>query len=145
MQILPVKAGAEIITGKKVSSIDIQNGVATGVTLADGSQVKAKAVVVNADPFRMQSMIGADNLPASYNARIENYKRPGSTFKVNLALKGLPKFTCLPEDRGQYGTTIHLLPDEKDVMQSLEEGFNAVKEGKLYPFPNNRMVHTYNG
>jgi phytoene dehydrogenase-like protein len=129
------KAGAEIITAKKVSSIDVRDGAATGVTLVDGSRVKAKAVVVNADPFRLQNLIGTEHLPASYNERIENYKRPGSTFKVNLALKGLPKFTCLPEDRGQYGTTIHLLPDEKDVMQSLKDGFNAVKEGKLYPFP----------
>ncbi|MEO8765611.1 MAG: NAD(P)/FAD-dependent oxidoreductase [Ginsengibacter sp.] len=130
-----LKAGAKIITGKKVSSIDVQGGVATGVTLTNGSQIQAKAVVVNADPFRMQLLIGAGHLPASYNARIENYKRPGSTFKVNLALKGLPKFTCLPEDRGQYGSTIHLLPDEQDVMQSLAEAFSAVKEGRLYPFP----------
>lgn len=129
------KAGATILTGKKVSAINIQHNVASGVTLDDGTTINAKAVVVNADPFRMQSLIGTGNLPASYNSRIENYKRPGSTFKVNLALKGLPKFTCLPEDRGQYGTTIHLLPDEKDVMQSLKDGFNATKEGKLNPFP----------
>ena len=129
------KAGAEIITGKKVTRIDIQGGVARGVTLVDGSTVQAKAVVVNADPFRLQALAGTDHLPASYNSRIENYRRPGSTFKVNLALKGLPKFTCLSEDRGQYGTTIHLLPDEQEVVQSLREGFNAVKEGKLYPFP----------
>ncbi len=137
------KAGAEIITGKKVSSINIRDGVATGVTLADESQVQAKAVVVNADPFRLQSLIGTDHLPASYKARIENYKRPGSTFKVNLALKGLPKFTCLSEDLGQYGTTIHLLPDEQDVMQSLKEAFQAVKEGRLYPFPSIEWyIHT---
>lgn len=129
------KAGAEIITGKKVSKIDVQSGVAKGVTLVDGTQVQAKAVVVNADPFRLQALIGTDHLPASYNSRIENYRRPGSTFKVNLALKGLPKFTCLREDHGQYGTTIHLLPDEQDVIQSLKEGFDAVKEGRLYPFP----------
>jgi phytoene dehydrogenase-like protein len=129
------KAGAEIITGKKVKSIDVTNGVATGVTLVDGSQMKAKAVVVNADPFRLQSLIGMDHLPESYNSRINNYKRPGSTFKVNLALKGLPKFTCLSDDHGQYSSTIHLLPDEQDVMQSLTDGFNAVKEGKLTPFP----------
>ena len=40
-----------------------------------------------------------------------------------MALKGLPKFTCLPEDKGQYGPTIHLLPDEKDVMRQIKEGF----------------------
>src|SRR5690348_4964246 len=115
------KAGARILTGNKVASIDIQGGIAQGVTLADGTAIKAKAVVVNADPFRLQSMIGRENLPASYTAQIENYRRPGSTFKVNLALKGLPKFTCLPEDRGQYGTTIHLLPEEQEVMQCLRD------------------------
>ncbi len=129
------KSGAEIITGKKVSSIDVQGNTASGVTFEDGSQIHARAVVVNADPFRMQALIGTDKLPSAYNSRIDNYKRPGSTFKVNLALKGLPKFTCLPEDRGQYGTTIHLLPDEQDVIQTLRDGFDAVKAGKLYPFP----------
>ncbi len=70
------KSGAEIITGKKVSTINVQGGVVRGVTLVDGSQVQAKAVVVNADPFRLQVLIGADHLPASYNSRIENYRRP---------------------------------------------------------------------
>lgn len=129
------KAGAEIITGQKVSAINVQHNSTTGITLADGTEVKAKAVVVNADPFRLQSLIGVNNLPAAYKERVDNYSRPGSTFKVNLALKGLPKFTCLPEDRGQYSTTIHLLPEEAEVLQSLTDGFNAVKEGRLYPFP----------
>jgi phytoene dehydrogenase-like protein len=55
--------------------------------------------------------------------------------KVNLALKGLPTFTCLPENRGQYGPTIHLLPDEDVVMRSLVESFRAVQNGELPDFP----------
>jgi len=50
-------------------------------------------------------------------------------------LRGLPRFTCLPEDRGQFGTTIHLLPEEKNVIQGLLDGFAAVKAGKLADFP----------
>ena len=92
-------------------------------------------VVVNADPFRMQQLIGRSHLPEQYNRRIDGYRLPGSTFKVNLALKGLPKFNCLPEDRGQFGTTIHLLPDEHEVLQRLRDGFRMVGEGKLDPFP----------
>jgi phytoene dehydrogenase-like protein len=91
--------------------------------------------VVNADPFKMRDMIGRDHLPKVYNDRIDSYRKPGSTMKVNLALKGLPKFTCLPEDRGQFGPTIHLLPDEKEVMQHIRDGFNAVSNGQLDPFP----------
>jgi hypothetical protein len=55
--------------------------------------------------------------------------------QVNLALKGLPRFRCLPEARGQHRTTTHLLPDEQHVMQSLTQGFADVQAGRLPDFP----------
>ena len=78
---------------------------------------------------------GAGNFPEQYNARIDGYKKPGSTFKLNLALKGLPSFSCLPDHAAEYGPTIHLLPDESIVMQSLTDSFRAVQEGRLPEFP----------
>ena len=129
------KHGAKIETGRKISSIVVEGNVAKGVLLEDGTMHRATAVVCNADPFRMRTLIGKDRLPAKYNERLDGYRKDGTTFKVNLALKGLPKFTCLPEDRGQFGPTIHLLPDEKDVMRSLREGFEATQAGKLSEFP----------
>ncbi len=130
------KAGAKIETGRGVERIVIENGVARGVQCKDGTELRARVVVCNADPFRMRELIGAEKLPKEYNQRLDGYKRDGSTFKVNLALKGLPKFTCLKgEDRGQFGPTIHLLPDEKDVMRAMKDSFRMVQEGKLDPFP----------
>ena len=79
--------------------------------------------------------VGRSALPHDYNARIDGYLRDGTTMKINLALKGLPKFTCLPEDKGQYGPTIHLLPEEKDVLGSLQRGFDDVQAGRLPEFP----------
>ena len=129
------KAGATIETNAGVEKILRNGNQATGVLLKDGREIKAKTVVVNADPFRLQTMLGRDELPAEYNKRIDGYRKNGSTMKVNMALKGLPKFTCLPEDRGQFQTTIHLLPEEKDVIQSLKTGFADVQAGKLAEFP----------
>jgi phytoene dehydrogenase-like protein len=128
-------AGATIQTGCKIDRITHTAGVVDGVVLADGSEVAAKVVLVNADPFRMRDLVGAASLPVDYNRRLDNYRRDGSTLKVNLALKGLPRFRCLPEDRGQYGPTIHLLPDEHEVIASLRHGFAEVKAGRLAPFP----------
>src|SRR5260370_18535653 len=88
----------------------------------------ATTVVVNADPFRMRDLAGAQSFPADYNERIDRYRRDGTTMKVNLALKGLPRFTCLPEDRGQFGSTMHLLPDEPEVMGAMREAFAETKE-----------------
>jgi len=40
---------------------------------------------------------------------------------VNLALKGLPVFKCLPQAVGQHRTTTHLLPDEDVVDVSMNQ------------------------
>jgi phytoene dehydrogenase-like protein len=128
-------AGATIETGKKVERILHTAGKIDGVQLADGTEVRAEVVLVNADPFRMRDLVGRRSLPDDYNRRLDGYRRDGSTFKLNLALKGLPRFRCLPEDRGQYGPTIHLLPDEEVVIESLRHGFAEVQAGRLAPFP----------
>jgi phytoene dehydrogenase-like protein len=62
-------------------------------------------------------------------------RRDGSTLKVNMALKGLPKFTCLPEDKGQYGPTIHILPDEHEVIAKMREAHRDAMAGRLPDFP----------
>jgi phytoene dehydrogenase-like protein len=128
-------AGAVIETNRKIDRIVETAGVVQGVVTADGSEVRAKVVLVNADPFRMRDLVGSHSLPGDYNRRLDGYRRDGSTFKVNLAMKGLPRFRCLPEDRGQYGPTIHLLPDEREVIASLRHGFAEVQAGRLAPFP----------
>lgn len=132
--------GARIETESKVASIVIEGGIAKGVVLKDGTMHRATAVVVNADPFRMRELVGHDKFGAEYNQRIDGYKKDGTTFKLNLALKGLPEFKCwrgadAAFARPGFGPTIHLLPDEKDVMRSLREGFAAVQQGKLAEFP----------
>jgi phytoene dehydrogenase-like protein len=128
--------GARLEVHARVERVIIEGGQARGVVLADGRALYARTVVCNADPFRMRELIGRDQLEASYHARLDAYaQRPGSTLKVNMALKGLPRFTCLPEDRGQFGPTIHLLPDETDVMRSIREGFETARRGALAPFP----------
>ena len=67
------------------------------------------------------------------------------TFKVNLALQGLPRFTCLPEDRGQYGPTIHLLPDEDEVIASLRHGVRRGAGRAAARLPHHRVVHPHHG
>ncbi|MBE9180467.1 NAD(P)/FAD-dependent oxidoreductase [Oculatella sp. LEGE 06141] len=134
------KAGAEILTRCKVAQIQVHQATARGAVLTDGREIQATAVVVNADPFRMRSLLDADALPADYTDRLNRYQRDGSSFKVNLCLNGLPQFRCLPEAKGQHGSTIHLLPDEADVIEQLQAAFSAVEQGHLPDFP---MIEWY--
>src|ERR1700682_1874902 len=137
------EAGARIDCGKRVERIIVDRGAVRGVMCKDGTEFHAPCVVVNADPFRMQKLVGEEHLPAPYNARIKSYLRDGTTMKVNLALKGLPRFTCLPEDKGQFGSTMHLLPDEPEVMGAMREAFADAKAGRLPRFPTIEWyVHT---
>ncbi len=130
------RAGAVIETSRGVAKIVVRGNVAKGVVLVDGSEIDASVLVCNADPFRMRTLLGDESLPTEYTDRLDMYaKKPGSTFKLNLAMKGLPKFACCPDDKRVYGPTIHLLPDEKDVIRTLKEGFADVQAGKLPAFP----------
>jgi phytoene dehydrogenase-like protein len=128
------RSGATIETQRRVERIIVQSGSVAGVAFADGSEVSARIVVCNADPFRMRELVGRAALPAELDARIDSYARDGTTMKVNLALRGLPKFTCLDDPR-VYGPTIHLLPDEENVIEALEHAFADVREGRLPDLP----------
>lgn len=129
-------AGASIHTGQAASSILLEGRAAAGIVTGDGREVRAKAVVVNADPFRLRTLAGAAAFPPDFNARLDGMKKDGTTMKVNLALKGLPTFACLPEDRGQHRTTTHLLPgDEGSVLAGVQQAFADVQQGRLPEFP----------
>ena len=127
--------GAEILTSSGVQQIVTTNGVATGVVLSDGRELTARAVIVNADPFRLREMVGRAALPAPLNARIDNFKRTGTTMKINMALSDLPRFKCLPEVRGQHNGTMHLLPQGPHPIAEIKAGFDAAMRGELAPFP----------
>jgi len=104
-------AGAQIFTGTPVSSVTVENGAASGVVLADGRSVQARVVLGSCDPYALMSLVPDGALPAALTDRMAAVKRPGTTLKVNLALSGLPTFSCLPAGApSPFGSTIHLLP-----------------------------------
>jgi len=56
-------------------------------------------------------LVPAGALPSSLTSRMAAVRRTGTTLKLNLALRGLPRFSCLPAGSpSPFGSTIHLLP-----------------------------------
>lgn len=89
--------GAEIRTGADVERVLIRGGRAEGVVLADGEELTADIVVSSLDPRRtFLDLVERAALPADLVSAIERYRFRGSSGKVNLALAGLPDFTCIP-------------------------------------------------
>jgi phytoene dehydrogenase-like protein len=125
------QAGAEIRTGASVARIVVRDGRAAGVVLEDGQEISARAVISNADPkHTFLGLVDPVELDPSFLVRIRNYRCPGTTAKVNLALSALPAFRGVsrPSDlkgRVQIGPGIDYL----------ERAFDASKYGEISSQP----------
>lgn len=132
-------AGARIRLGVAADRIEASGGQARAVSTVDGEEITAQTVVVCTDAFRIPGLLG-DRTPPELTARVAEWARrsPGQTMKVNLALSALPEFTALPEQRGQHGTTVHLLPpaaEDGSVLTALRRAFAAARDGRLDVLP----------
>ncbi|MDG4767192.1 NAD(P)/FAD-dependent oxidoreductase [Solwaraspora sp. WMMD406] len=134
-------AGARIVTDTPVTGVTVSGGAVTGVVVADGHEVAAELVLGAGDPYRLLDLVPDGALPAELTDRIAATQRPGSTLKVNLALTGLPRFSCLPADApSPFGATIHLLPGSASLlpdgggespMAALRGMWSQVRAGRL--------------
>jgi phytoene dehydrogenase-like protein len=123
-------AGVEIRTGSDVARVDITSGRAVGVTLASGEQLRAKAVVSNADPRRtLLGMVDPIELSPSFLERIRSYRSSGRVAKINLALSDLPRFPGA--DPRALAGRIQIGP----TTDYLEHAFDASKYGGFSPHP----------
>ena len=87
------------------------------MVLADGREVGASVVLGACDPYRLMDLLPDGALPAPLGERMAAVRRPGTTLKLNLALTGLPRFSCLPADApSPFGSTIHLLPGSASLV-----------------------------
>lgn len=87
--------GAEIRTGVAVSKIlsrrTADAAQATGVLLADGTQIDAPLVLSGADPkHTFGTLVDVEHLSAEFRARVDSIRCVGTSMKINLALDALP-------------------------------------------------------
>jgi phytoene dehydrogenase-like protein len=125
------EAGAEIRTGAEVKEVRVKDGVASGVILASGEEIIAKAVISNADPRRtLLKLVDPTHLSPDFVMKLQNIRMPGTVAKVNLALSALPKFKALSNDEALRGR-IHIGPE----IDYLERAFDASKYGGFSEHP----------
>jgi len=87
-----VAKGVEIRTGSAVQRVSIRSGQATGVVLADGSQIDAGIVVSNADPkHTFLELVESGELDDRFRADVRGIKMDGPCGKLNLVLSEEPR------------------------------------------------------
>jgi phytoene dehydrogenase-like protein len=104
--------GAEIEVDAAVREIHVANGKACGVVTEDGKVVTARAVAGNLHPQTLLTKLLDPNLlEPDTRRRIEAYRSHSATFRMNVALSELPRFTHVPEQTDAiFGGAIEICP-----------------------------------
>jgi phytoene dehydrogenase-like protein len=104
--------GVTLHTGAAVREVIAEKGRACGVVLENGDTIRARAVVSNLNPKLLfgGAMVDDGLLPADFRERIAHYRCGSGTFRMNVALAGLPRFTALPEPGDHLTAGIIIAP-----------------------------------
>ena len=129
--------GVEIRTGVSVKELLLENDVqraggvavretplARGVVIDGGETLRARAVISNLNPKLLFSkIVPKDAQPADFYERITRYKVGSGTFRMNVALSELPRFTCKPEPGDHLTAGIIIAPS----LQYMERAYDDAR------------------
>ncbi len=111
--------GVEISLDSPVARVLVRDGRACGVVLEDGSEMLARCVVSNLNPkLLFQQLVATDAVEADFGQRIAAYKCGSGTFRMNVALSELPRFTCHPEPGLHHASGIIMAPTLRYMEQA---------------------------
>jgi phytoene dehydrogenase-like protein len=114
-------AGVEIETDAPVARVLTDGGAArsggsggaaaVGVQLADGRELRARHVIANVGPKLLYDrLVAVEDLPPDFARAMRGYAVGSGTFRMNVALSGLPRFSCLPAPGPHLASGIVIAP-----------------------------------
>ena len=128
--------GVDISTNASVKNVIVEDSVAKGVILDNGSKIMSNKVISNLNPkLLFTNLINHDDVDKEYLRKILNYKCGSGTFRMNVALSELPNFNCLPgkEIAEHHKSGIIIAP----TLTYMDEAFT---DAKKYGWSKNPIV-----
>jgi len=126
------EAGVEITVETPVAQVLVDNGRAVGVRLEGGGEVMGAAIVSNVGPRLLYDrLIAADDLDPEFRRRMKGFKVGSGTFRMNVALSDLPRFTCLPEPGEHHQSGIIIAP----TLDYMDRAFTDAKQTGMSKAP----------
>ena len=123
------KLGVEIRTSAPVAQIEVRNGRAYSVVLEDGSEVRGRMILSNADPKRtFLKMIAARELPEDVLFAVRGIKMDGPCAKVNFVLAEEPRFTGTSPQASPLERTFYTLVPS---LEFAERCYDIAKFGEI--------------
>jgi len=89
--------GVVIRVGTPVREVLVEGDRAVGVVTGSGETLRASAVISNLNPKLLyMNMFAPAALPPEFREHMSHYRCGSGTFRMNVALRELPDFSCLP-------------------------------------------------
>ena len=112
-----------------MAAIDVVDGRARGVTLQDGTEIAARAVLSNADPKRtFLGLVDKRELPDGFVADVAAIRMDGPCAKVNFVLAEEPRVTAMPADADPGRRALFtLLPSAEFA----DRGYETARRGEI--------------
>lgn len=105
------RAGVEISLEAPVSRVLVDGARAVGVRLSSGEEIIADRVIANVGPKLLYDhLMDPADLGPEFVRRMKGFKAGSGTFRMNVALSALPRFTCLPEPGEHHQSGIIIAP-----------------------------------
>ncbi|WP_324695339.1 NAD(P)/FAD-dependent oxidoreductase [Novosphingobium aerophilum] len=103
--------GVEISLESPVEQVLVDGGKVAGIRLESGEEIAAPRVIANVGPKLLYGkMMAASDLSPDFARRMKGFKAGSGTFRMNVALSELPRFTCLPEPGEHHRSGIIIAP-----------------------------------
>jgi phytoene dehydrogenase-like protein len=127
--------GAQIWTDSEVASIDSSGGRVTGVTLANGTVLRAPIVASGAHPkTTILDLAGGENFPDEVREDMEAYRTRGASVKVNMVLSEPPVYEGLSEEDSKHFLTagVNYCPSLQYLEQAWQDAVRGVPSENPY-------------
>lgn len=118
-----IEAGAQIACGAEVGSIV----PGEGVELGDGTLIRARDVICNADPKVAMRLLEGQGVPEEFAERLDSWKVRSPTMKLNAALSELPRWTSAGGETWPANGTINITGG----IDACQAAFAACERGEL--------------
>ncbi|WP_114952200.1 phytoene desaturase family protein [Sphingosinicella terrae] len=118
-------AGVEISLEAPVARLLVEGGKTVGVALESGEEIPARAVAANVGPRLLyERIVSPDDLSPEFRRRIRAFKVGSGTFRMNVALSHLPRFTALPAPGEHLQSGIIIAP----TLDYMDRAFTDAKQ-----------------
>ena len=126
--------GGEVLLKAPVAEILVENGRASGLRLASGRRIAARAVISNADLRRsFRDLVPAEALPAVVRAPLAAAEPAASAFMVALGVAGPIDIAPIAHVVGADGLRVHLAAPSRVDPAAAPEGYSTLELITLIP------------